>query len=1596
MTHSTAQSFTRSGRNNPCPVCGRTKDQDCSWRDGEVIFCHTHIDQDAHVPGYVYRGTKDGLWGQYFVENPQQQKKIRPKGVREFVYTDGAGKRIAKSVRTDQGDGTKKFSQKHWNKEWVLGMPPEVREIVRCYRYSECMEAKERGESIFVVEGEPLADLLWQLGIPATTTLGGCKAYRGEIKRDLEGASLIFAPDRDKPGIKYMEQIAQDFPESLLWCYAYPDSPIWDNLPEKGGLDLADYIEDYKLNNEGIINLIREKRHLRVVESNPTSSKGDDSTQSNRTSQPVDNVVNVIERSSISAVSLSDRIQEILSRNQGKADTEEALKHLAESSGWQPRDFEKLVKAVESDTEHAEAAIEAKETLPNHLRNYNRDLDPSRYLWGDGGRLALAIKVTAAAMPTAAAMIFSTFIPASASRIGTSSRIIVKASGKYVQVCIFWVLIVARSGKLKTPSQRIAIDPLIKLEVDAKEDYDEAMKDYDEAMENLQKGDEPPEKPVRKRYITKDSTLESLERIHSGSPRGLLYYRDEAVGMFKSQNAYKAGGKGADQEAELDQWNGSPLIVDREKREITLKKSSISRTGSIQDDVMQKLAGDHEDVNGLLARWLVCAVNAPPRYLEFDDAPDTGIDLLLEDLYRNLEKLPDQDYLIDKEAQRIFKPWQHQLVDAEIQENHPGLKLVYPKIEAYTLRLALWLHCVNAVLAGELPAPCISGFTMERAVELAAFFLGQAKLVYASNSPQSGLTGNQLKLLKFAEGKQKGITARQVKANNRHFREMSTTDICRELISLASDRYLHTSDKKTFFAPKSENVGVVDDLLSPLSTPEMPKEQGLQQFVVNVVNVDTSKNSTDSAVTGSQGFRPDVGDLDDDPWLLDDPPTIHQQPCQQCQQITEPIENTGVEVVDGGDNNLPTTSTTEEIDPDLQNPRDEVEATPAPGAADIVDNVATPIDAEVEPTPDPRVEGIKQLLIQCENEEQFRWLCENYSADDLKLAGSQIHLDQQRWDNMQRWDNAIKAEKSAPTAPTVITPDQELVDEKSSIEEDDSDPDDNPPDGGSPLPTNPSDPPDGGGESEVSLPANVEWLNPELPDYESHCQAISGASIVALDIETFQRDQPKKNARPKALHPWDSRIRLVQLCVGERIFLIDFGDRDRDFEVTLNRQQPTIELLRQVIQNPEQRIVGHNVHFDLRFLATKLGIRNAKNVVCTMVGAQVYYGDYGAPEGGTNKGKHEPILSGGYSLNNLAKRFLDITLDKTEQKSDFGADLTTEQLAYAARDPKVTLEVYQKLEALYADTTNPLYSKGLRDCWKLECDVIPCAIEIELAGLPLDVEAAKQQLETIEMHRQSLLENWAELCPDFKHTQRTKLLEHLNQEYQLCLSDLNKGSLDKRCRENPLLRLRLKLQGLDAQTNNLKGFLNSAARDNRVHTVYKTLTGFGRFSCGGGEPTLPNLQAVKSKSNPVLDAFNLPPVRSVIKPESGRIMAVIDLAGAHGRIAADQSKDETAIAGNNDPTIDNHSKVAVFIAKAQGLDWTADYIAKVRKDKNNPDHIKAGLFRDTAKNTYYGWLNGAGAKRIQDQITGNTGVKPEITDCEAAIEGCKNLYPKVL
>jgi Protein of unknown function (DUF3987) len=486
---------------------------------------------------------------------------------------------------------------------------------------------------------------------------------------------------------------------------------------------------------------------------------------------------------------LRDVLQDLLTQNELPFQKDLALMTLAQEQGYAYRDIDHLAKSLAVELDLETDQVNAAQKLQNLLQTRRTQLDLTRYLepW-----FAQILTQTAQAMPTAPEFLFTTLLPAAASQIGSAAQVVIKPSAKYTQPMVFWAANVSGSGTLKTPAQRIILDPLIALEKEAHALYQAEIESYERSKAT---GTLIP-KPIRKRYLTKDSTLETLQRIHAENPRGILYYRDELAGSIKVRNQYR-GGYGADEEAELDQWNGSAVIVDRAEKSICLPNSAISRTGSIQWEVLANLMGDHQDTNGAWSRWLFCAADAPPRYLSLlGDEPDSKITETLTWLYTELAKVPKQDYGLSLEAKQLFETWQHQLVDAQRSEEALGLQLVYPKIEAYTARLALWLHIVNAVLRREQPMPMISGQTMERAIELAAYYLWQHKLIHTHNSPDSGLAAIALKIHKYVE-RVGEATASKLKSGVRALRKMGAEQIRQLMQTLANAGFGSIRGEKT-------------------------------------------------------------------------------------------------------------------------------------------------------------------------------------------------------------------------------------------------------------------------------------------------------------------------------------------------------------------------------------------------------------------------------------------------------------------------------------------------------------------------------------------------------------------------------------------------------------------------------------------------------------------------------------------------------------------------------------------------------------------------------------------------------------------------------
>jgi hypothetical protein len=170
-------------------------------------------------------------------------------------------------VTRDDSSGKKSISQDYPTANNANGKRSEIvkqlRKNILPYRYYDAIEASAAsGLPIFIVEGELTADRLWEIGLPSSTFLGGSGQYRanGDYSQLFRGQKVVLCPDRDEPGVALMKEVAADNPNAQ-WCYAEPSSFEWDNLPQKGGYDLADWLDDGADQDAILSSIVSKDRH---------------------------------------------------------------------------------------------------------------------------------------------------------------------------------------------------------------------------------------------------------------------------------------------------------------------------------------------------------------------------------------------------------------------------------------------------------------------------------------------------------------------------------------------------------------------------------------------------------------------------------------------------------------------------------------------------------------------------------------------------------------------------------------------------------------------------------------------------------------------------------------------------------------------------------------------------------------------------------------------------------------------------------------------------------------------------------------------------------------------------------------------------------------------------------------------------------------------------------------------------------------------------------------------------------------------------------------------------------------------------------------
>lgn len=304
-----------------------------------------------------------------------------------------------------------------------------------------------------------------------------------------------------------------------------------------------------------------------------------------------------------------------------------------------------------------------------------------------------------------------------------------------------WMGMIGPPSTKKSPIQKAAMKPLAKIDgvqmaayMQAKAEYD-ALPAAERAMAN---------KPIMKRHVVSDATVESLQEVLRGSTGGVISSQDELSGWFGAMDKYAPGrGAQADRSFWLQAFNGGRYTLDRIARGSSqIPNLSISLLGGIQPDVIRKIIGDSVD-DGLVQRLI--PVILPPARI----GKDVPAGEVVQTYYRLVEMLvrmqpPPRAGIPSLEEATSKQPLKFssgaRSVRERLEEEHQqlvqSLEIVSPKLAAHFgkyegifARLCVTWHCIEN--AEQLYPPVEIGTdTAERVAEFMEKFLRPSAIAF--------------------------------------------------------------------------------------------------------------------------------------------------------------------------------------------------------------------------------------------------------------------------------------------------------------------------------------------------------------------------------------------------------------------------------------------------------------------------------------------------------------------------------------------------------------------------------------------------------------------------------------------------------------------------------------------------------------------------------------------------------------------------------------------------------------------------------------------------------------------------------------------------
>lgn len=493
----------------------------------------------------------------------------------------------------------------------------------------------------------------------------------------------------------------------------------------------------------------------------------------------------------------------------------------------------------------------------------------------------------------------------------------------------------------------------------------------------------------------------------------------------------------------------------------------------------------------------------------------------------------------------------------------------------------------------------------------------------------------------------------------------------------------------------------------------------------------------------------------------------------------------------------------------------------------------------------------------------------------------------------------------------------------------------------------------------IYLVTNSKSLFPfseiEYCTVENSIEMINKWNMVQYDSETTGRD--------------------ARLC---NLLCMQFGDLEGENQVVVDTTTISPLKYKDILEN--KYIIGHNLKFDLQFLYNYSII--PRKVYDTMIVEQLLH--LGYPSG---------IVS--HSLKAVAKRRLDIDIDKTVRGEIIWRGLDESVVKYAAGD-------VMYLGNIMKGQLDDCKKRDLLKAAKLECDFVPSIAYLEWSGIKLDegkwlakikqdkinLERAKTALDNFitsndKFKKYTYVNNQGSLFDGFDLTPKCTVNWSSSQQVVKIAKELGFDTQvkDKKTGEDKdsVLEKHLKTQkGINDEFLKLyfdyqeyakvvssfgQGHLNAInPKTGRIHTVFRQLnTASGRLSCGSNQS---NTDLAKAKGIPPKDCTypnlqQLPSdeqTRASFVAPNGSLFVSADFSAEESRLGADIYQDKAFLKEFTEGSGDTHNMFAWAVFKEQCKECGCQDATEVKK--------KAPQWRKKVKAVEFAYMFGAAAPTI--------------------------------